>query len=105
MRLSSSRAARRESFARSEIAERGFCAACGTPLTYRNVTSARISVTIGTLDDPNAVAPELQLGAEAPCLGSRACAGRCRTRSVDDWLDRQTKIADVGNHQHPDHET
>src|ERR1700761_4017426 len=48
-------------FRSSDIAERGFCPACGTPLTYRNVTSARISVTICSLDAPNAVAPEFQL--------------------------------------------
>ena len=52
-------------FASSEIAERGFCSACGTPLTYRGVASRRISVTIGSLDDPDAVAPEFQLGAES----------------------------------------
>ena len=45
-------------FRSSEIAERGFCAACGTPLTYRNVTSQRISVTICSLDDPELAPPD-----------------------------------------------
>ena len=57
-------------FVSSAIAERGFCAACGTPLTYRGLGSARISVTTGSLDDPNAVPPQMQLGVE-----SRACTG------------------------------
>ena len=35
-RISSSRAARIAIFVSSDIAERGFCAACGTPLTYRD---------------------------------------------------------------------
>ena len=46
-------------FRSSEIAERGFCAECGTPLTYRNVTSQRISVTICSLDDPELAPPEV----------------------------------------------
>ena len=33
--ISSSRAARSPTFVSSDIAERGFCADCGTPLTYR----------------------------------------------------------------------
>src|ERR1700756_4838437 len=36
-------------FASSDIAERGFCSTCGTPLTYRGVTSRRISVTVCSL--------------------------------------------------------
>src|SRR4051794_22851302 len=37
-------------FASSDFAERGFCAACGTPLTYRAKDFDRIAVTIGSLD-------------------------------------------------------
>ena len=48
----------------SEIAERGFCALCGTPLTYRLIGRDRISVTIGSLDRPAEVAPTEQLGVE-----------------------------------------
>jgi len=42
-----------------------FCAQCGTPLTYRALGSDRISVTLGSLDDPNAVGPATQLGVES----------------------------------------
>src|SRR5271166_2693395 len=49
----------------SKIAERGFCAVCGTPLTYRLIDGGRISVTIGSLDRPAEVAPTEQLGLEA----------------------------------------
>ena len=38
-------------FASSDFAERGFCADCGTPLTYRATSSDRIAVTLGSLDD------------------------------------------------------
>ncbi len=47
-------------FVSSSIAERGFCRECGTPLTYRVLDSPNVSLTIGSLDDPAAVAPEMQ---------------------------------------------
>jgi hypothetical protein len=90
-------------FASSAIAERGFCSACGTPLTYRGRGAAHISVTLGSLDDPNAAAPEMQLGVESQVSWLPAALSLPATRS-DDWL-RSKKIADVGNRQHPDHET
>src|SRR5437016_2092071 len=40
-----------KTFRSSSFAERGFCEACGTPLTYRHA-GATISVTLGSLDDP-----------------------------------------------------
>ncbi|MGP8035478.1 MAG: GFA family protein [Steroidobacteraceae bacterium] len=37
---------------------RGFCARCGTSLTYRNeARAAEIDVTLATLDDPTLIAP------------------------------------------------
>jgi len=88
-------------FASSDIAERGFCAKCGTPLTYRGVKGATISVTILSLDDPNAVTPDTQLGVESQVhwLAGALSLPAIRT---EDWLSR-AKIASVGNHQHPDH--
>ncbi len=47
-------------FRSSAGVERGFCAACGTPLTYHVVAGPYISVTINSLDDPDAVAPEMR---------------------------------------------
>jgi len=87
-------------FASSDIAERGFCAACGTPLTYRAKESADISVTILSLDDPNAVAPDTQLGAESQV---RWLAGALALPSVrtDEWLSRH-HTATVQSRQHPD---
>jgi hypothetical protein len=90
-------------FASSDIAERGFCAQCGTPLTYRGLGTDRISVTLGSLDDPQAVEPETQLGVESRLrwLGSGLSAPEIRT---EQWLAR-AKIAEVRNRQHPDRET
>jgi hypothetical protein len=47
-------------FRSSSLVERGFCAACGTPLTYNFMERPYISVTLGSLDDPESVRPELQ---------------------------------------------
>ncbi|WP_428485016.1 GFA family protein [Rhodopila sp.] len=44
-----------EIFASSNFVERGFCKACGTPLTYRLIDSPNVSVTLHSLDDPTAV--------------------------------------------------
>lgn len=52
-------------FASSPPVERGFCAQCGTPLSFRFVETDRISVTIGSLDQPAKVRPERQFGAES----------------------------------------
>ena len=89
-------------FSSSDIAERGFCAQCGTPLTYRGLGADRISVTLGSLDDPNAVEPTTQLGVESRVawLARSLNAPEIRT---EQWLARK-KLAAVQNRQHPDHE-
>jgi hypothetical protein len=86
----------------SEIAERGFCAVCGTPLTYRLIRSDRISVTIGSLDRPAEVAPTEQLGVESalPWFAGLAALPASRT---EDWL-KKNDFAEAGSRQHPDHD-
>jgi hypothetical protein len=90
-------------FASSDIAERGFCAECGTPLTYRGLGSERISVTLGSLDDPDAVEPETQLGVESRVRWLKPALNAPEMRT-EQWLAR-AKIAEVRNRQHPDRET
>ena len=87
----------------SEIAERGFCAACGTPLTYSMLGGQSVGVTLGSLDDPGAVAPKEQFGAESrlPWIAAALAAPEI---SLSDWL-KSKRIASIGNRQHPDHET
>jgi len=89
-------------FASSDIAERGFCARCGTPLTYRGLGADRVSVTLGSLDDPNEVEPTSQLGVESKVRWLvRSLSGP--EMLTERWLARK-KIAAVQNHQHPDRE-
>ncbi|RYG28926.1 MAG: GFA family protein [Burkholderiales bacterium] len=53
-------------FASSSLATRGFCRDCGTPLSFTyNDPDARFYVTIGSLDDPELAAIEIQYGLES----------------------------------------
>lgn len=53
-------------FASSNLAARGFCRDCGTPLTFAyNSPEARIYVTIGSMDDPELAGIEIQYGVES----------------------------------------
>lgn len=48
----------------SEIAERQFCATCGTPLGFRYLERPSMTVTIGSLDEPARARPTRQLCVE-----------------------------------------
>src|SRR5690606_162424 len=61
-------------FASSNLAKRGFCRDCGTPLTFSyDLPEARIYVTIGSLDDPERAAIEIQYGIESKLSWVRFC--------------------------------
>ncbi len=44
-------------YASSKIARRGFCAGCGTPLTFEFNDSEFMDLSVGSLDDPAAFEP------------------------------------------------
>ncbi|MEL7000529.1 MAG: GFA family protein, partial [Pseudomonadota bacterium] len=52
-------------FASSDVAERGFCAACGTPLFYAPIGSDVIELMVGSLNDPLLAEPALHYGVES----------------------------------------
>jgi hypothetical protein len=53
-------------FASSNLAQRGFCGDCGTPLSFAyNRPENRIYVTMGSLDEPAAAPIESQVGVES----------------------------------------
>ncbi len=52
-------------YASSTLAERGFCGDCGTPLTFSYFDLPDISVMMGSLDNPDCLAPSKQFGKEA----------------------------------------
>jgi hypothetical protein len=86
-------------FASSALAERGFCADCGTPLTYRVLDRDRIAVTIGSLDAPAAVTPKVQWGVESK-LSWLDSIFSLPTREIKAFFG-----PDVGSRQQPDHDT
>ena len=84
-------------FVSSNVAERNFCSACGTPLTYHRVESGSIAVTIGSLDAPEAARPIEQFGIESELSwisGVRALPATC----TEDWR-REYRIPHIDSHQ------
>jgi hypothetical protein len=92
-------------FMSSDIAERGFCRACGTPLTIHDIDDPTICVSIGSLDEPAKVAPGMQYGIEGRLPYFTALAGLPGEKTTEeDTPDLAANIART-NHQHPDHDT
>ena len=89
-------------FQSSNLVRRGFCDACGTPLTYEY--EGGVELAIGAFDDPAAAAPVLQVNPDdklpfvdgIPGLPVRPPGSEPRQ---EDWKDR------VISHQHPDRDT
>lgn len=51
-------------FASSPIAQRGFCSACGTPLTFEFPDSENMDLTVGSFDDPSRFVPRHNFSVE-----------------------------------------
>ena len=68
-------------FQSSSVAERFFCRDCGTPLAFRYLAWPTISVTTGSLDQPEKGRPRKQYGAESrlPWLDEALQTPRVRT--------------------------
>lgn len=79
--------------------DRGFCARCGTPLTYRYPEG--IDIAIGAFDDRSDLTPEVQVNhmARLPWVER---IFEARVIDDDDYYSRQEAIISF---QHPDHET
>jgi hypothetical protein len=82
----------------SQIAERAFCAACGTPLSFRYLARERISVTTGSLDEPARGKPTRQLGIESRVPWFHEIADLPATTTADD--PPPGGIDAVGSRQH-----
>jgi hypothetical protein len=82
-------------FASSSLATRGFCAACGTPLTYEGVSADQIAVTTCSLDNPLAAPPARAYGIEGRVawLDSIGALPAIETEEI---------YAGLVNHQQPD---
>jgi hypothetical protein len=84
----------------SAIAERGFCGACGTPLSFRYLAGERISVTTGSLDEPARARPTSQIGIESRVPWFGELAGLPASSTADD--PPPGGVATVASRQHPD---
>jgi len=88
------------SFRSSTVAERHFCAACGTPLTFHYLDADTIEVTTGSLDTP-ALVPATKNFAAASRL---PWIGLLMPGALPDLpSDNGGRV--IVSRQHPDHET
>ena len=93
-------------FASSDVARRGFCRDCGTPLFYDVLGADYIDVTLGSLDDPDDVRPTAQTGVESRLVWF-AQLPRLPGHESDEGEEgeaRHIRIRD-SNRQHPDYDT
>ncbi|GIL03195.1 MAG: aldehyde-activating protein [Alphaproteobacteria bacterium] len=94
-------------FHSSAPVRRGFCARCGTPLFFETVGFHEIAVTLGSLDDPAAVAPLRQYGIEAkmPWFGRLDALPGAATEDQQVLDGVPLSAIAASNRQHPDHDT
>jgi hypothetical protein len=90
-------------FQSSSAACRDFCAACGTPLTFRYLDAAHMEVTIGSLDHPELVPPTQNFGVESRLAWTETLTpGRLPDKET---AETGAGARDVRSRQHPDHDT
>ena len=87
-------------FASSNVIRRGFCADCGTPLTYEYEGGTELA--IGTLDDPELAAPVIQVN-PADKLSFFEALHDLPWREPSPGVE--AFMASVQGRQHPDHDT
>ena len=89
-------------FQSSNHVRRGFCEACGTPLTYEAPDG--VALALGAFDDPAALPPAMQFGTEGKIGyvdGLPTLPGRDTPADVAD----SPYLGAIVSYQHPDHDT
>jgi hypothetical protein len=89
-------------FASSNIAQRGFCSECGTPLTFER--DGIVDIAIGAFDDPTRAAPTIQLNL-ADKLPFVDGIPALPIREGAEQAAADAEHATIISHQHPDHDT
>ncbi|EYD74597.1 Gfa-like protein [Rubellimicrobium mesophilum DSM 19309] len=92
-------------FASSDVARRGFCRDCGTPLIFDYPHDPGIGVLAGTLDRPDLAPPVIQYGTETrvPWFDRLPdLPGQPIDENDPDGVIQRVRAS---NHQHPDHDT
>lgn len=87
-------------YASSPIAQRGFCAACGTPLTYEGVDEPDMDLTVGSFDDPYRLYPTKNFGVESRHAAWQALGALPDTRTdelpgiTENWKEHGGRLPD-----------
>ncbi|RUU42229.1 GFA family protein [Mesorhizobium sp. M6A.T.Ca.TU.002.02.2.1] len=89
-------------FRSSSAALRGFCADCGTPLTFEAPDG--IALAIAAFDDPEEIAPTIQWGIEAKLPYVDHIHELPGEDTMAD-VSPASYLADLVSYQHPDHDT
>lgn len=92
-------------FRSSDQAERGFCNQCGTPLSFGYIDGDRISVSIGSLDDPECFQPIDQHGIESRLSWANDLGNLPDRPPTESENEHAAHFIKSTNHQHPDHDT
>ena len=92
-------------FHSSEVARRGFCSACGTPLLFEYPEGDDLGVLVGTLDEPDRAPPENQYGNESRVAWYATLTQVPGERSTYADDPEMRHRINSSNHQHPDHDT
>jgi len=89
-------------FASSNLAQRGFCEKCGTPLTWQH--NDRLDISAAALDDPSRAPPTVHmvLARRYPWL---AHIDKLKVRDTSTDAEYADFMAAVVSNQHPDHDT
>jgi hypothetical protein len=89
-------------FQSSNAARRGFCAECGTPLSY--VAPDGAGLAIAAFDQPEAIRPTIQWGIEGKLPYVDDIPGLPGEHTMADQ-DAASFLADLVSYQHPDYDT
>lgn len=89
-------------FASSNFVNRGFCADCGTPLTYEAPDG--VALAIGAFDHPEKIAPTVQFGIEGKLPYTDTVSSLPARLTADDII-AAAFLDKLVSYQHPDHDT
>jgi hypothetical protein len=89
-------------FRSSNFAHRGFCADCGTPLTYEAPDG--VALAIAAFDEPEEIRPVVQWGTEAKLPYVDDMPSLPGHDTMED-VDAASFLSRLVSYQHPDHDT
>ena len=91
-------------FRSSNRVNRGFCAGCGTPLTFEVIGAADPDVAIGAFDHPGDIRPVVRMGLDSK-LPYTDDLHRLPELTQEEKSTFAAYYASIVSRQHPDHDT